>query len=154
MFGKEKIEALLELLYTLDEKSTKIYIGTDSTRFRKEGDWHAKYATVVVVHMNGNKGCKIFREIISERVYDVKASRPSMRLMREVQLTCEAYNELAPFIDCYDVEIHVDVNLNEKHGSNCVAKEASGYILGMTGMEAKFKPNAPCASFAADYYAS
>ena len=154
MFGKDKVEELLELLYTLDEKTTKIYIGTDSARFRKEGNWYAKFATVVVVHKNGNKGCRIFKEIVTERVYDLKSSKPSMRLMREVQLTCEAYLELAPFIDCYDVEIHADINLQKKYGSNCVAKEASAYIIGMTGIEGTFKPNSLAASFGADYYAN
>lgn len=152
MFEKDEVEDLLELLYTLDEKSTKIYVGTDSSRFRKDEIWYAKFATVVVVHKNGNKGCRIFRKVIIERVYDLRSSKPSMRLMREVQLTCEAYNELAPFIDCFDVEIHVDVNLNPKFGSNCVAKEAAGFVLGMTGKDAVFKPGALASSFAADHY--
>ena len=32
---------------------TKIYIGGDSRRFRKNGKWHAEYTIAVVVHLNG-----------------------------------------------------------------------------------------------------
>jgi predicted RNase H-related nuclease YkuK (DUF458 family) len=72
--------------------------------------------------------------------------------MNEVYKSCELYNQLAPFIDEFDVEIHVDVNTDPKHGSNCVATQAAGYVLGVTGVEAKMKPDAWCASFGADHY--
>jgi predicted RNase H-related nuclease YkuK (DUF458 family) len=153
MFTKDQIEELVDFLCTLDEKTTKIYIGTDSSRFKRQGEWYAKYVSVVVVHVNGNKGCRIFKDIITERVYDMKPGKPSMRLMREVQLTCDLYLELAPFVDAFsEVQIHADINPNENFGSSCVAKEAAGYILGMTGIEASLKPDAFCASFAADHW--
>lgn len=153
MFTQNQIEELVELLFTL-ESSTKIYIGTDSVRFRKNGRWFAKYASVCVVHMNGNKGCKVFKARSIEPDYDLKKNRPSMRLMNEVMKSCELYNQLAPFIDEFDIEIHLDVNPDPKHGSNCVAQQAAGYVLGVTGVEPKLKPDAWCASFGADHYAN
>ena len=156
MFTQKQVEDLVDLLLNLDG-GTKIYIGTDSVRFRKEDRWYAKYASVCVVHKNGKHGCKVFRHKSIEPDYDVKKDRPSMRLMNEVIKSCELYTQLAPFIDEFDIEIHIDVNTDPKHGSNCVANQAAGYVLGVTGLgeeHVKLKPNAWCASFGADHYAN
>jgi predicted RNase H-related nuclease YkuK (DUF458 family) len=80
-----------------------------------------------------------------------------MRLMNEVIKSCELYTQLAPFIDEFDIEIHIDVNTDPMHGSNCVAGQAAGYVLGVTGLNedsVKLKPNAFAASFGADHYAN
>jgi predicted RNase H-related nuclease YkuK (DUF458 family) len=154
MFTEKQIEDIVNLLCTLDDE-TKLYIGTDSTRYKKSGIWYARYATVLVVHMNGKNGCRVFKHNSDEVDYDVRKNRPSMRLMKEVMKSCELYVQLAPLVDCYDLEIHMDINLNEKHGSNCVAKEAAGYVLGMTALHEdsiKFKPDSFAASFGADHF--
>jgi predicted RNase H-related nuclease YkuK (DUF458 family) len=156
MFTQKQIEELVELLYSLSSE-TKIYIGTDSVRFRKDGRWFAKYASVCVVHINGKNGCRVFKHGSIEPDYDLKKNRPSMRLMNEVIKSCELYTQLAPFIDEFDVEIHCDVNTNPIHGSNCVATQAAGYVLGVTGLsedQVKLKPDAFAASFGADHYAN
>lgn len=152
MFSQKQTEELVDLLLTLSPE-TKIYLGCDSVRFRKNDRWFAKYATVCVVHMNGKNGCRVFRHKSIEPDYDLKKNRPSMRLMNEVQKVAMLYNELAPFIDEYEVEIHLDINVDPKHGSNCVAQQAAGYILGVTGVEPKLKPDAFAASFSADHFA-
>jgi predicted RNase H-related nuclease YkuK (DUF458 family) len=153
MFTDKQIEELVELLYNLDE-NTKIYIGTDSVRFRKGDVWFAKYASVLVVHMNGSNGCRVFTHRSEEPDYDMKKNRPSIRMMNEVMKSCELYTQLAPLIDGYDCQIHVDINLDPKYGSNCAAKQAAGYVLGVTGIEPKFKPDAWCASASADHFAN
>lgn len=152
MFTQEQIEEMVELLCTLDE-NTKIYLGCDSVRFKKNGRRYAKFATVAVVHMNGKNGCKVFRHKSIEADYDLKSSRPSMRLMNEVQKVCELYVQLAPFIDEYENQIHIDISTNPKNGSNCVAAQAAGYVLGVTGLEPKLKPDAFASSFSADHFA-
>jgi len=156
MFTQSQIEELVDLLYGLTQ-DTKIYIGTDSVRFRKDGRWYAKYASVCVVHINGKNGCRVFKHRSIEPDYDVKKNRPSLRLMNEVMKSCELYIQLAPFIDEFECEIHCDVNIDPKHGSNCVATQAAGYVLGVTGLaegQVKLKPNAFAASFGADHYAN
>jgi predicted RNase H-related nuclease YkuK (DUF458 family) len=156
MFTQEQIEELVDLLCDLNE-STKIYIGTDSVRFRHNERWYAKYATVCVVHMNGKHGCRVFRHRSIEPDYDLKKNRPAVRLMNEVMKSCELYTQLAPFIDEFDVEIHCDVNVDPLHGSSCVASQAAGYVLGVTGLDegnVKLKPHAFAASFGADHYAN
>lgn len=152
MFTQSQIEEMVDLLCTLDD-NTKIYLGCDSVRFKKNGRRYAKFATVAVVHMNGKNGCKVFRHKSVEPDYDLKSSRPSMRLMNEVQKVCELYIQLAPFIDEYENQIHIDISTDPKNGSNCVATQAAGYVLGVTGIEPKLKPDAFASSFSADHFA-
>ena len=152
MFTQERVEEIVDLLATLDT-STKIYFGCDSVRTRRNGRWYAKYATVFIVHMNGKNGCRLFSHLSTEPDYDVKINRPKMRMMKEVQKVCELYTQLIPFIDEFDIEVHLDINTDPKHGSNCAATEAAGYVLGVTGLpegQIKLKPESFAASFGAD----
>lgn len=149
MFTQTQIEDMVDLLIDLDS-NTRIYLGCDSVRYIKNGRTWARFATVAIVHMNGNKGCRIFSNVSHEPDYDMKASRPKMRMMKEVQKVCELYTQIGPFIDEFDIEIHLDINTDPKHGSNCAASEAAGYVLGMTGIEPKLKPESWAASFGAD----
>lgn len=149
MFTEKQVEDIVNLLIDLDT-NTKVYLGCDSVRFRKHGRNYARYATVAIIHMNGKNGCRIFSNISYEPDFDVKKNRPKIRMMNEVSKVCTLYNQLIPFIDEYDVEIHLDINQNPKHGSNCAASEAAGYVLGMTGVEPKLKPESWAASFGAD----
>lgn len=149
MFTQRQIEDIVNLLIKLDA-STKIYLGCDSVRYRRNNRNWARYATVAIVHMNGNKGCRIFSHISHEPDFDVKKNRPKVRMMNEVMKVCYLYNQLIPYIDEYNVEIHLDINQDPKHGSNCAASEAAGYVLGMTGIEPKLKPESWAASFGAD----
>ena len=153
MFTQRQIEDLVDLLVTLDS-NTKIYLGCDSVRYLKRGSNYARYATVAIVHKNGNNGCRIFSHRSTEPDYDLKKNRPKMRMMNEVMKVCTLYNQIAPFIDEFDVEIHLDVNTDPKHGSNCAATEAAGYVLGMTGIHAKLKPDSFAASYGADAVAN
>jgi uncharacterized protein len=130
---------------------TKIYLGCDSKRFIKDGVKSARYATVCIVHMNGKNGCRIFSNISYERDFDSKPGRPKIRMMNEVMKVCELYNQLIPFIDGFDVEIHLDISTDPKQGSNCAANEAAGYVLGMTGVDPKMKPESFASSFGADH---
>ena len=129
---------------------TKIYIGGDSERFNIGDDWYADYTLAIVVHINGNNGCKIFGETIRERDYDKKKNKPRMRLMNEVMKIAELYLKLQDVLEDREVEVHLDINPNEMHGSSCVINEAVGYIRGMCNVIPLVKPNAFAASYAAD----
>ena len=135
-------------------ESTRIYIGTDSERHRRGGVWFADYATVVVVHIDGNRGAKVFGEIVTERDYDQSKDRPKMRLMTEVMKVTQMYLDLAEAIGDRKFEVHIDINPDLKHGSSCVINEAMGYIKGMTGVTPRVKPSAWAASIAADKFPS
>lgn len=149
MFTQRQVEDIVDLLATLDSR-TKIYLGCDSVRYFRENNAFGKFATVCIVHKNGNNGCKIFSNVSYEKDFDVRKDRPKMRMLNEVRKVCELYNQLIPFIDEFDIEIHLDINTDPKHGSNCAASEAAGYVLGVTGIQPKLKPQSWAASFGAD----
>jgi len=129
---------------------TKIYIGCDSQRYRKNIIWYADYILAIVVHINGKHGCKIFGEIITERDYDLKASKPTFRLMSEVYKISELYLKLQEVLVDRKVEVHLDINPNNDHVSNIVLSQAIGYIRGTCNVIPLVKPSAFAASYAAD----
>lgn len=104
----------------------------------------------MVVHINGNNGCKVFGEVQRERDYDQRKDRPRMRLMNEVIKIAELYIKLGEVLEGREVEVHLDINPNEMFGSNCVINEAVGYIRGMCNVIPMVKPNAWAASTCAD----
>ena len=136
----------------IDKQSpeTKIYIGGDSERFLVDNVWHADYTLCVVVHKDGNNGCRIFGEVQRERDFDQQKDKPRMRLMTEVYKIAELYIKLAEVLEDRHVEVHLDINPDEHHGSSCVINEATGYIRGMCNVVPLVKPNAFAASYAAD----
>ena len=131
---------------------TKIYLGCDSERLRVNGDWYADYVLAIVVHINGNNGCKIFGEVQRERVWDAKPGKPAMRLMTEVYKVSELYLKLAEVLEDRQVEVHLDINPDEMHGSSCVVSQAIGYIKGTCNVIPFVKPHAFAASYAADRF--
>ena len=130
----------------------KVYIGTDSKRFRRDNVWFARFATAVVIHKESKHGCKVFVIESTERDFDAKQGRPINRMMMEVYKTQEVYDNLKEFLTNREVEIHLDINPDEHHGSNCALSQAVGYIKGVCGIDAKVKPFALAASFAADHH--
>ena len=129
---------------------TKIYLGCDSERFRVNEVWYADYILAIVVHIDGKHGCKLFGEVVRERDYDQRKDRPSTRLMTEVYKVSELYLKLADVLDGRDVEVHLDINPDEDHGSSCVLNQAIGYIKGTCNVVPLVKPDAFAASYAAD----
>ncbi len=125
---------------------SKVYVGCDSIRVKKNGIWYARFATVIVLHMDGRHGCKLFHEVTLERDFGNR----EMRLMREAGLAYELSLELIPLIGNKHLEVHLDFNPDPKFGSNSVVSEATGWCKGL-GLDYKIKPDAPVASYAADY---
>ena len=131
--------------------STKIYLGCDSSRYRDGNSWYAEYTTVIVVHIDGHRGCKIFAEITNEKDYDQKKNRPQIRLMNEVYKVSQMYQQLVDVFFDREVQIHLDINPDEKYGSNIVINQAIGYVRGTCdGITPQVKPDALAASYAAD----
>ena len=143
-----------ELKTFIDAQSleTKIYLGCDSERINIRGTWFADYAAVVVVHIDGKHGCRIFGEVTRERDYDQRKNKPALRLMNEVYKVSALFQKLADVLEDRDVEVHLDLNPDELHGSNCVIAQAIGYIKGTCNVVPMVKPSAWCSSFAADRF--
>ena len=129
---------------------TRIYIGADSNRFQIGKEWFADYTLAIVVHIDGRHGCKIFGEVQRERDFEHRKDRPRMRLMNEVYKIAELYHKLHEVLEDREVEVHLDINPNEMHGSSCVINEAIGYIRGTCNVVPLVKPRAFAASYAAD----
>ena len=70
--------------------------------------------------------------------------------MNEVYKVSELYLKLADVLVDRHVEVHLDINPNEMHGSSCVIQEAVGYIRGMCNVVPMVKPRAFAASYCAD----
>ena len=132
---------------------TKVYIGADSERFQINGEWFADYILAVVVHIDGCHGCKIFGAVQRERDFEQKKNRPRFRLMNEVYKVADLYLKLYEVIP-HDIQIHLDINPSEMHGSSCVVNEAIGYIRGTCNVIPLIKPKAFAASYAADRFKS
>jgi predicted RNase H-related nuclease YkuK (DUF458 family) len=131
---------------------TKIYFGSDSSRYKRNGKWYADYATAIAIHINGRNGCRVFGEIITELDFDGRKDRPARRLMREVELVAEMFRKLIDDVGTRHCEVHCDINPDKRFGSSCVIENALAYLHG-TCHEASVihtKNLAPCASFVAD----
>jgi hypothetical protein len=150
MMQKMNIDEVREFIINSSD-STSIYIGADSERYRGRDDyWYADYTVAVVIHIDGSRGCKVFGQVETERDYDKRHDRPAYRLMNEVYKASAMYLELFEAIGDRHVEVHLDINPDEMHGSSCVIQQATGYIRGMCGFAPKVKPEAFAASYAAD----
>lgn len=131
-------------------EETRIYLGSDSERHKINGVWHADYITAVVVHIDGEHGCKVFGEVKRERDYDQKKNKPSMRLMNEVYAVSELFQNLSDVLEDRYVEVHLDLNPDLRYGSSCVVQQAIGYIKGTCNITPMVKPNSWAASHCAD----
>jgi predicted RNase H-related nuclease YkuK (DUF458 family) len=128
-------------------QSSSIYIGCDSIRFRKNKQWYAKYSTVIIVHLDTNKGGRIFHSSVDMPDY----GNLKQRLLTEVQLAVTTATEIIDVIGNRHFEIHLDINPNPKHKSSVAVKEALGWVKGSLGMDAKIKPHSFAATHAADH---
>lgn len=152
MFSEKEKEEIISYVSEASEES-KIYLGCDSKKFKKHGEWYAKYTTVIAVHINGKNGAKVFGYHETERDYEKNVKNPVWRLVKESQKVCELFlefNEHGVF-DNHDVEVHLDLNPNKKWASQKAVSQSVGYVKGMTGIDAVIKPDAWVASYAADH---
>ena len=133
-------------------KETNIYIGADSYRFSEGNQWFADYTMVVVVHIDGKHGCKLFGETIREKDFDRRGDKPQLRLMNEVYKVADLYLKLVDVVQGKKVEIHLDLNPDPHYISHGVVQQAIGYIRGVCNISPRVKPHAFAASCAADRY--
>jgi predicted RNase H-related nuclease YkuK (DUF458 family) len=133
-----------DVIKAIQESSmtTKVYVGADSKRVKGK----VVYVTVIVLHYDGNKGGKIYKEISIEPWYgNIKG-----RLMNEVYKAIDVAYKIVEHLEGRPFEIHLDLNPDPQHKSNVAVKEAVGYVLGTFGFKPKLKPDAWCGSTVAD----
>lgn len=155
MFSEIKLQEVRSHLMHANEGTT-VFIGCDSQRRKNtHGDWVASYTSVVVIHMrdeNGiGRGGIVFTDTTVQRDYDQKMNRPYMRMMQEAYYATELYQQLEEELLEFDVELHLDINKDARHGSNCAHNAAVGYVKGVTGRPVMTKPEAWAATHVADH---
>lgn len=151
MHSKDEIKLIKNFIE--ENPTADIVLGVDSQRMKKK---RVKFATVVIIHYrdeNGiGKGAKVFSDVTYENVVDGDLSRPYNRMMKEVNMVTELYDQLEDTLMLRDFEIHIDVSPLRSCGSNVAYDSAKWTIFGMTGVEPITKPHAWGASTAADKY--
>jgi predicted RNase H-related nuclease YkuK (DUF458 family) len=149
MFTETEKAEIAQYLTEMPENSA-VYIGCDSVKYKKRGQWFARYNVAFIIHIASRHGGRIFHFSEVERDYDPKKEKPRMRLMNEVYKAVGTYLEFAEQLEDLPVEIHIDINPDENHNSSVVLREALGYVKGMTGLDAVAKPDGWAASHAGD----
>lgn len=155
MFSDNKIQEVKTFLETAPPEA-KIFIGCDSQRHRTPaGVWVASYTSVVVVHIRDENGIGhggvVFAETERQEDYDQVKNRPFMRMMNEAYKATELYQQLEEELLEFEVEIHLDINKDARHGSNVAHSAAVGYAKGITGRDVLTKPEAWAATHVADH---
>src|SRR3990170_3212388 len=130
-------------------ENSKIYIGVDSTSYKKNGVFLSDFYKVIVVHKECRHGCKIFGEIVTEKDYITNKKKPMYRLWNEVYKVSELFIKLAQVTD-KDIEVHLDLNPKKEHVSSMIVDQAIGYIKGTCNVIPLIKQEAFAASYAAD----
>lgn len=135
-------------------KTTKIYLGCDSEirKNPKTDELFISYSTVVVLHIDGHKGCEIYGKVETDNNLDYNLDKPILRLMGEVYRVTELYMELQDVLKDRDVQIHLDINPNENAGSNIAYQQAVGYVKGVCKITPVVKPDAFASSKCADRF--
>lgn len=156
MGKKINLEEVAEFL-TRCGPETKVYIGTDSERFKHLGVWYADYITAIVIHIDGCKGAKVFGEVNREKDFDQRKDRPFNRMMTEAKRSAEMYLKCKELFYDFEVEVHLDISSVGENGSNVAAQAAVGYIKAMCNVTPILKSSngfgggpSFAASFAAD----
>ena len=139
---EEARKAILE-----SSPDSSVYIGCDSIRFKKNKMWYAKYSTVIIVHMDSKRGCKLFHESVDMPDF----GNLKQRLLNEVQMAVLAATSIIDVLGDRHMEVHLDINPNPKHKSSIAIKEALGWVKGSLGLDAKVKPASFAATHAADH---
>lgn len=127
--------------------TSSIYVGCDSIRFKKNGKWYARYSTVIIIHKESKHGCTLFHN--TETLQDY--SNLKQRLLNETMFAVTAACDILDIIGSRHMEVHLDINPDPNHKSNIAVKEACGYVIGMTGVEATLKPEAFAATHCSDH---
>ena len=132
---------------TDSSEASRIYVGCDSIRYKRKGIWHAKYATVIIVHKDGRHGGRMFHDVVEMPDY----GSVKQRMLNEVAFGVTHALEIQDVLGKRHFEFHIDINTDPRHKSNVALKEAMGYVRGTLGIDAKPKPYGWAATHCADY---
>jgi predicted RNase H-related nuclease YkuK (DUF458 family) len=142
------IQEVIEFIRTTSSE-TRVYVGCDSSVRNCRGAQRVTYATVVVVHIDGSRGCRVFGQVETVKEY----GSLKQRLFNEALRAGEMAFQILPHVGDRELEVHLDINCDTNCASHIAVKEAAGYIMGLLGFQPRFKPDAPVATGCADRFA-
>jgi len=140
------IDEAINAIQESSEKSS-VYVGTASLVYTKNGVNYAKYSTVIVLHIDSSRGCKLFHHSETHKDF----GNLKQRMLMEVGLAVEAASSIIDHIGNRHMELHIDVSPDESNKSSVAVKEAVGWVRGTLGIEPKIKPDAWAASKCSDH---
>jgi len=120
----------------------KIYVGCDS----KQKTGSTVFVVAIVIHIDSNRGAKVFFEIKKER----RINSLRERLMREVDYAVLTALNIMDAVEDRPFEVHLDINPDDNFRSSVVVKEAIGYVRAQ-GLKPVLKPDSIAAYAVADY---
>tara|TARA_R110000822_G_scaffold110654_1_gene240877 strand:+ start:3609 stop:4085 length:477 start_codon:yes stop_codon:yes gene_type:complete len=123
-------------------KVGEIYVGTDSQVYGV----HIVFTTVIVIHLEGNKGGICIRHTEKIRSKMELRERLTTETMRSIE-ACWFLSELVPRERIH--EVHLDVNKDKRYNSGKYHDELVGMVSGQ-GFNAKSKPDAWASTCIAD----
>lgn len=129
---------------------TKIYFGADSEVIKIQGKKFFDVTVVVVIHIDGCKGCKVFAEWSRHPDQDHIAGKPFTRMMKEAERVTELHTRLKDLFYDFEISIHLDINPKKTAGSSIAMEAARGYVKALTQVEPSLKPLAWAGSYCAD----
>ena len=162
IYDEEKFKERVKERILKASKSSSFYIGSDSSVYRRDRrdkhgnvlrdkngkvlvDKYAKYSLIFIIHYDSNKGCGW-----EQTVYELpEYGNLKQRLLNEANYAIGLAVEIMDLIGDRHLEVHFDINPDPRHKSNVAVKEALAYARGM-GLDARIKPEAFAASYAAD----
>ena len=131
--------------YIKNNPDTEIQIGCDSQPIGGV----INYAVVIVLYNQGKGGHVLYTKIHVKREKGKYKTQDFIKLWREVELSL-ALAEYLRMSGCKKVKyIDLDLNPDPMYYSNAVLRSSLGYVTSM-GYEARCKPDAWSASYAAD----
>lgn len=136
---------MIKELIRASSQETSVYVGCDSQIKGSVTD----FVLVIIVHHDSKHGAKIFHSHRKE----TRRMPLRERLWQEVYMATEAAFQIVDAVGMRPMQIHLDLNTDEKHKSSLIVKEAIAYVRG-SGFEVRVKDKKnPGASFAASYAA-
>lgn len=126
---------------------TSIYVGCDSQIIKTSKEkGFTRFITCVVIHFDSKHGGKAFFEDVREmRIIPLRE-----RLLKEVYSAVGVALQIVEAVGDRNLEVHVDINPDERWGSNVVHKEATSYVKA-NGLKVLSKPYSYVASCVADH---
>lgn len=138
--SEKRVPDILQFVKDASANGQAVHIGTDSLQTGR----YTQFVTVIAVLTPGKGGRAAYSREVVPRITSLRE-----RLLKEVWRSVELGLQLTPIVPG-ELTVHIDANPVVKHKSSAYVQELTGMVVA-NGFQAKIKPDAWCASHAADH---